>query len=457
MIYCPECGHELNENTKFCLYCGAKLAGRDELGSQNAPTVEREPEQNRQSIQHAHQETNHTTHYRRAEQDHAYKKKEHAPKNRNFGGLSLFLVLLLVGAGAFGILTVTTWGELTGIEEFEYTGSDPALIQAINLDLSTQDLNINYNNTDMPEYMKLSYQWNLRGTMLKDKNIEDLFIWEWNNETSTKDLTIERKEYRSWLTLDHSKVDLTLRTDLTYNITGYSGVGSIDYSAPDNTVVKRISLSTGVGRISFNVGQNYHALGDTILNTGTGKIDMSIGAGSEFSGKFSAIASTGDVNLDANGVKFYSIMRISSSTGKIETSIINSQVSSAFYVSASTGDIRLGLLDNTYSSDGTWYINTSTGKIDLTLQQNILAGGNITGYLETSTGDIEVKYIGQDSIIGAKVDLVDMDSGDIGTVYTTGFSVTEPYISDGFASAVNTYEFQIRTDLGDFEANLLSQ
>ncbi|MFW9906180.1 MAG: hypothetical protein ACFFFH_17810 [Candidatus Thorarchaeota archaeon] len=158
--------------------------------------------------------------------------------------------------------------------------------------------------------------------------------------------------------------------------------------------------------------------------------------------------STGSISLFAQQTNISSLY-LDTSTGSITADFeeVYFSASQDITLHTSTGSITALLNDVSYSSsEVNWFIDTSTGSIDVDLFQEMVDNNTLINYnLDTSTGSIGFTY-DLNSIIGLYI-YADVSTGQI---YAPGHSTDEEYTyeSGNYTSTLMKFEVFMHTSTG---------
>ena len=352
-------------------------------------------------------------------------------------GLLITSIVIVGGGTAFGIIIAATWGE------FEYSNSyyyDPQLppsgIEEVSFNSDLGSIHINYNTTPTNFYVEVDLDIEIKGAFVAGKSFSDFFkpvAWI-NDSVSITTFTLEKKDFTSFLFPLVQKINLsiTLRTDITYDISALTSTGSVEMNIPENILLNRTDLETSTGSISVQAEQN-----------------------SIFYGKLDLKTSTGSIDLFAKGVNFTYGFKTVVSTGSLHLNFTNCIIGEDIKAKTSTGSITLKSYNIQYDKNCVWDIETNTGSIDVRLYQYIDMGANITGTLETSTGSIDLVYEDTQSSVGASF----FGAWSTGSYSRSssggGFSATNlnPFYSLDYSTAISTYTLNLTISTGNIKVD----
>jgi hypothetical protein len=221
-------------------------------------------------------------------------------------------------------------------------------------------------------------------------------------------------------------INVTLRTDIDYDIAAASSTGSINLDIPDNMDLNKTILSTSTGSITVDANDNV-----------------------TFGGNVQTSTSTGSVAIYAQTVNFSKGITTSTSTGSLTLNFTNCIMGDDISGTVSTGSITLKSYNMVYSQNSIWAFETSTGSISASIYQYVDMGVNITGSLETSTGSIGIIYVDNLASVGASFSGT-TSTGSYTGVDSGGFSPANanPFVSDDYGTATSTYTLSLTTSTG---------
>jgi len=244
----------------------------------------------------------------------------------------------------------------------------------------------------------------------------------WDNTTGTFNLQALPDVWFNpshWFKSYNITVAVTLRTDVVYDLTALTAVGSIEMLVSDGTTL----------------GNN------------------------EFQGKVKLESSTGSVESSAAKTNFTRGFRALTSTGSLSLNYTNCLMGDNLIGKVSTGSVSFKSYNMIYTKDIILNLETSTGSIDADLYQYISMGANVTGSWETSTGSVDVLY--RDTLVNTNVRFVGSTStGSINYTPHATMEITGPgnniYSTLNYGDAMYRYTFSLDTSTGSVNANAQS-
>jgi hypothetical protein len=355
--------------------------------------------------------------------------------------LKLVLIIasiVIVGGGTvFGIIVAVTWGEYNYSNSYYYDPQIlPSSIEEVSFVMDIGSININYNTTPTNYYVKIDLDIKIKGAFVAGKSFSDFFkpiIWI-NNSISTTTFSLEKKPSTWFLfpLIQKISISITLRTDIIYDISALVSTGSVEMNVPEDILLNNTKLVTSTGSVYFQAKDN---------SVFFGNMDMS--------------ASTGSISLFAKKANFTYGFKTVTSTGSLNLNLTNCIIGEDTKARVSTGSITLKSYNTLYDKDCVWDIETNTGSIDVEIYQYTEMGANITGTLETSTGNIDLIYIDNQVNVGASF----FGSWSTGSFSRSssggGFSPTNynPFYSLDYNTASSTYTFDLTVSTGSIDVD----
>lgn len=254
-------------------------------------------------------------------------------------------------------------------------------------------------------------------------------IWD-NTSTPITTFTLDAKATAWFIFVKQIHINVTLRTDVIYDIYGLTGTGAISMNVPNNVMINNTNLDTSTGLVSLTTAKNTTFQGNVGLSTSTGAID-----------------------LFGKQVNFTKNLIISSSTGALTLNLTNCIIGGNLIGTGSTGTISFSSYNMKYANDKTWSLETSTGSISISIRQYIEMGANVSGSITTSTASIFVNYRDTLANVGATFSCSTSTGSNTYTpIGTGGFTQigTNPKTisSDDYGTASNRYNFGLSTSTG---------
>ncbi len=348
--------------------------------------------------------------------------------------LIIVAACVVAGGTAFGVLVFTTWGEIEYENTYLYKPSSPSSIERININADIGSVLIRYNETPTDYYAKIDLDVHIQGILVKDSSLSDFFhpiIWD-NTSTPITTFTIDSKA-TTWFIFGvfrQIQINLTLRTDVIYDLNVLSSTGAINMKTPDNIILNNTILSTSTGSIVLDASKNITFQGDVGLSS-----------------------STGLVALYAKDVNFTHDLISQSSTGSQILNFSRCSIGGHLTGISSTGFLDFNSYNMKYSEGHNWSLESSTGYIEVTILQYANMDANITGSILSSTGAIDIYYRDNSASIGAMFTCSTSTGTNSYTLIGAGGfaeSGTNPktITSYDYNSASNKYTFTVTTSTG---------
>jgi len=329
--------------------------------------------------------------------------------------------ILTAGIVTFGIYGYATAGTVGKSFNYSYTSSGED-VEDVNIDVDIGKVVMNYNSTPMDSYMEANINASVEGLFVEGKIFNDFYNEPITvNESSVKtiEFNIKRDQWfdpSTWFSVRRVTIDLTLRTDVVYNINVNVSVGNILLNVPENVTIGNLDLKSSTGTVSVDLAE------DTQINT----VEIE--------------TSTGTIELESLKTNYTNSIDLTTSTGSIEVSLSNGILNGNINTATSTGNSYIDIFNMTYETNSVWSIGGSTGNVLLNIEQNENMNANVSGSFIVSTGKIEVSYRDWSVNVGAKF---------VGTTSTGILDADLPYESSGFDSADYTYDLTLETSTGN--------
>jgi hypothetical protein len=273
------------------------------------------------------------------------------------------------------------------------------------------------------------------GGFVAGKSFSDFFKdITWDNTSGLVTTFNLEKKPSTWFLfpiIQRITINITLRTDINYDIAALSTTGSVNLNIPDNM-----------------------NLNNTILGTTTGSITLNANANVTFSGNVQAGTTTGSAAVYAQNVNFSQGITTLSTTGSITMNFTNCVMGDDISGTISTGSITLKSYNMVYSQNSVLDLGSTTGGVFARIYQYIDMGANITGSLHTTTGIIGVTYIDNQTSVGASFPGTTV-TGSYTRVNSGGFSAisSNPFNSLDYGTATSTYTLSLSTSTGGIDVD----
>ena len=362
---------------------------------------------------------------------------------RNYNKAIIIIAALLVGGGTGFVITgFATAGSIVDSFNFTYEPISPDPIEDLTFNVNIGKIIFKYNTTPTSSYAKIDVDIEITGLYMEGKTYEDFFHpsseW-WDNTTATfnflslPDVWFDPSH---WFKSYNVTVAITLRTDVIYDLTALTSVGSIEMQVSDGVILNGTSLTSSTGSIKFNTLGNNEFQGKVRLESSTGNVE-SFAAKTNFTRGFRAIASTGSLTLNYT----------------------NCLMGDNLIGTVSTGRVTFKSYNMVYTKDISLNLESSTGSIYADLYQYITMGANVTGTWETSTGSVNVVY--RDNLVNTDVRFTGSTStGSINYTPHATMVITGPesniFSTLSYGDGMYRYVFSLDTSTGSINANAQS-
>ncbi|MFX1258977.1 MAG: hypothetical protein ACFFAN_14055 [Promethearchaeota archaeon] len=325
-------------------------------------------------------------------------------------GLIITSLIIVCGGIVFGIAMVITWDEYNDSYAFYYKPETPSSIERISINTDIGKINVKYNTTPTDYYARIDADIHVVGPFVKEKSFSDFFkpiVWI-NESTSVVMFSLESKPL-SWIMFiggSKIKINVTLRTDVIYDIKAEATTGAVEATIPNNTVLDQINLE----------------------------------------------ATTGSVELFANGANFTDNLRAIATTGSVKLNFTNCILAGNITGRITTGSLTLKTYNMIYTQVSNWNLDSTTGNIKIYIYQHSNMGANVKGTVDATTGNIKVVYEDTSPLVGSFYS-ADVTTGDIDYHDLGGFSQQlNGFGSDDFLTTANcTYSLDLDATTGNID------
>ena len=361
---------------------------------------------------------------------------------RNYKIALIVAVVLLVGGGAvFIIAGIATEGSIENSFNFTYEPSSPDSIEELTFNVDLGTILFKYNTSPTTYYAEIDVDIEIAGLYMEGKTYTNFFHpsteW-WDNATGTFNLQALPDTWfdpSHWFKSYNITVAVTLRTDVVYDITALTVVGSIELIVSDGVILNGMSLTSSTGSIKLDTLGNNTFLGDVRLESSTGSVGFSA-AKTNFTHGFNALTSTGSLTVNYT----------------------NCIMGDNLIGTTSTGSVSFKSYNMVYTKDINLNLKSDTGSIDADLYQYISMGANVTGIWESDTGSIDVLY--RDNLVNTNVRFISSTTtGSINYVIDPSMEITSLgsiYSTLNYGDAMYRYVFSLDTSTGSVSANAQS-
>ncbi|MFW9901460.1 MAG: hypothetical protein ACFFDY_09235 [Candidatus Thorarchaeota archaeon] len=346
-------------------------------------------------------------------------------------------IAVAAGTGVFFLVGFLTYGTIQSSGSRYYAPLIARSPEPILIRTDIGNINVKYNTSAMQQVMKVDYDITMSGIYMIGKSISSFFLLEWDNVTSQPTektsfvLSIKPGvilDPTNWFSLKRITIDVTLRTDIIYQIEEYATTGNINNEIPTGVNIYDLTLETTTG------------------NSVTTLEEASIGS-------ILADATTGGLSIYGKKSNFSSI-NAESTTGLLRLNFSNCFLNGDITGEATTGRLTFNSYNARCSSAVSWDLTTTTGNLYSDIFQYVDMGSNIDGIWTTTTGNIYLDYIDGLPTIGATFsgstttgNFNPIDSGGFDTPTFTTFRTLD------YLTANYTFDLDLHTTTGNININ----
>ncbi|MHA1471885.1 MAG: hypothetical protein ACTSQW_02170 [Promethearchaeota archaeon] len=362
---------------------------------------------------------------------------------RNYNKALIIVAALLVGGSiGFVIYGFVVAGSIEDSFNFKYEPSSPDSVEDLTFNANIASILFKYNTSPTPTtlYANIDVEIEVTGLYMEGKTYLDFFHpsadW-WDDATGTFTfLSLPDVWFNPshWFKSYNISVTVTLRTDVVYDLTSVTNVGSTEMQVPDGVILNGTSFTSTTGSIKLNTLGNNEFLGGVRLKSTTGSVNSTT-VKTNFTRGFQADVTTGSIFLNYT----------------------NCLMGDNLIGTVTTGDVFFKSYNMVYTKDIILNLKATTGDVNSTLLQYTTMGANVTGTWRSTTGDVKVFY--RDNLYDTGVKF----TGSIGTgsiIYTPHPSTMDIsnniYSSLNYVNATYRYDFPLIMTTGSIKANAQS-
>ena len=383
---------------------------------------------------------------------------------RKYKIIIIFIVALIAG-GTIGFFVngVFTSGSIEKQTSFNYDPSVPSPIESLKIQADIGNINFKYNTSNMPYYATVDVDIRVFGLFMEGKDYTAFFNtdtewWVLENEFYLKTVPDIWYDPSYWFKSYDITINVTLRTDIIYNITAIARVGSIEMTTANGVVLNDLNLETSTGSVNFVSKENTEFLGGVDLTTTTGSLTFSSLENSTFKSDLKLSTFTGSLDLFADISNFEQGIELDVITGSMDMNLTSCVLGDSLIGSVITGSIELYMDDILYTKDSELNLMTTTGSITVDINQTNDMGANITSTIQTTTGSIDVIYKDHVVDVGAQF----TSSKGIGSIDYIFLPTEFSHLNDVLTSLnyndpyMNTYTFACTVNTGSINVDARS-
>ena len=376
----------------------------------------------------------------------------------------IFIAALLVGGTiGFFITGFVTSGSIEKNTTFNYAPSVPSSPESLKIQTDIGKINFQYNTSNSAHYATVDVAIKISGLFMEMKDYTAFFNpesewWVLENEFYLKVLSDIWFDPAFWFKSYDITINVTLRTDIVYDITAIASVGSIEMTTANGVVLNDLDFQTSTGSINFLSKENTNFLGNFNLATTTGSLTMESLENSTFDSGFDLSTVTGSLELSAVITNFNNGIDLEVITGSIDIALSSCILGDSIIGSVTTGSIETNIDDILYTKDSALNLMTTTGSITVDISQSNDMGANITSSIQVITGSIDFIY--KDYVVDVGAQFVSsVGLGSINNIFLPtefselGDTITSLNYNDSY---VNTYTFTCTTNTGSIDVDARS-
>ncbi len=357
---------------------------------------------------------------------------------RRFRLIGLILTIAVAaGTGIFFLVGFLTYGTIQSSGSHTYAPLIARSPEPILIRTDIGNINVRYNTSATQYVMKVDYDISMSGTYMIGKSISSFFLIEWDNITSQPTektsflLSIKpgvNLDPSNWFSIKRITINVTLRTDIIYQIEEYATTGNIVNDIPTGVNIEDLTLETTTG------------------NSITTLEEASIGS-------ILADATTGGLSIYGKKSNFTSITA-EATTGNLRLNFSNCFLNGDITAEVTTGWLTFNSYNARCSSVVSWDLTTTTGNLNSNIIQYVDMGGNVDGIWVVTTGNINLDYIDGLSTVGATF-TASTSTGSFNPVSSGGFDTPtfDNFRTSDYSTANYTFNLDLTSTTGNININ----
>lgn len=458
---CKYCGEYIEEDSRFCYYCGSSV------GIEKTPPQEVE-KKGEDIYSHTMQ-----TYYKEP------------TKGRSKRKITSGVIIAFVIIGTLAVVLPVTFISIYGPLNYKYIGTttyDSGVLVTDNATLSIYnfdgDVNVEYNQYITEVLMVEIYVYGR-----SEANVLEAETFTINFEADTIEFKfIDDEEYSFWdKTAMRYELDISLNPliEFAFDIETFSGNIELDLDLLAQTTITGITLQTFSGNIDADFGLNRQIITPVFyaeassgniglffgtntkvnttnfyVDTFSGNIEINFEESNELmvDGQIELLTSSGrTVFVFESGVLTADNLLIDGFSGNIFLILgTSAEVTlDEITIDVSSGNIEIDCDLCTFYSNVTWNITGFSGNVDIYLDPTILSNINYTAefYVDITSGDIDLIYGFSENQVGVQITAA-TSSGNIDLPSGSSF-----YQSPDFALKTKQYLFDFKTFSGNIDVS----
>ncbi|MFX1569603.1 MAG: hypothetical protein ACFFCV_14680 [Promethearchaeota archaeon] len=349
----------------------------------------------------------------------------------------IIAIIVASGVGIFFLVGFLTYGTIESSGSRVYAPLITRSPEPIYIRTDIGDINVRYNTSAMQNVMKVDYDIKISGTYMIGKSISSFFLLEWDNITSQPtektSFTLSTKpgvnlDPTNWFAIKRIEINVTLRTDIIYQIEEYATTGNIGNEIPKDVNIYDLTIETTTG------------------NSVTRLEEASVGS-------FRVDATTGGLSIYGKKSNFTSITA-EATTGNLRLNFSNCFLNGDITAEVTTGGLTFNSYNTRCSSAVSWDLTTTTGVLNSDIIQYVDMGANVDGIWDVTTGNINLDYIDGLSTVGASF-TASTTTGSFNPINSGGFDTPtfDNFRTTDFSTANYTFVFSLTTTTGNINVD----
>ncbi|UYP44124.1 hypothetical protein NEF87_000409 [Candidatus Lokiarchaeum ossiferum] len=392
MIYCPNCGEELVDEAVFCAECGTKIDLRhpSDIKPKTQKRTQKTPPHRKPTPAYSSVQMN---------------KKARSPNQTKTAGkigIAIIVGIMVISGLSYGFSFI---GPKTTLQDtVTYQDQDPILsaqtMIPVRMDITSADVKFQYNSTIMNNSIKIQANYDLLGRFKEVEDVNQILDINFSTLNEEINFEVKFKDDNNDFS-DRTSINITLRTDLEYYLDIELYSGDLIIETGEDCVINRMEVQLTSGDAQVIITPNSYVRSAININSLYGNIDFT-----------------------AEKTIFNSSLSLTVTSGTISSDISQSHFRGIIDFQMTTGQMNLIQSEITCEKSLIWNMQGTSGDIYLDLEQHISPLANMSIQVELISGDIDVNYLGNASVVRAIVNS-STSTGEINYQAATGFNESD--------------------------------
>lgn len=293
---------------------------------------------------------------------------------------------------------------------FYYNPDSPSDVEELLVEVDVSKVIIEYSSDPTDPVIKAVIEFQITAPEAESKDYTEWFdpiLWQNTSAPITFGLSLKQDMMWTSLSMDN-ELTVTLRTDVIYGINVDSTTGAIDADVPTGVVVDDFNLEV----------------------------------------------TTGPIMLYASAT-FSKGIYVDTTTGSASLILTDCVMGGDILVDVTTGELTFTSENTRYTKDSVLELEATTAPVHFDILQEVDLGADVTGSIQTTTGNIDGEYEDTNGNVGARFSS-STTTGNIVYINSGGFSENGDVFTSNDYPATNNYDIDLDVTTGSINIEAAS-